>query len=56
MLFLVSLGLPAFAINPTTDVHIGQEPVRHRAVQVGQQMRLRGSDAWQDFSDDEGAG
>ena len=55
MLVLVSLGLPAFAINPTSDVHIGQEPVRHRAVQVGQQMRLRGSDAWQQFLNGDGA-
>ena len=55
MFALIALGLPAFAINPTTEVYIGQEPVRERSIHIGPQMRLRGGADWLAFKDGEGA-
>jgi MYXO-CTERM domain-containing protein len=56
VLTLIVLGLPAFAFTPSSEVYIGQEPVRTRTVHIGPQMRLRSAPEWSAFSAGEGAG
>ena len=56
MLTLIALGLSAHAFAPDDTVYIGGEPARVYRYHDEVQRRLRHTDAWQRFIEDEGQG
>ena len=56
MLISLILGSPSFALTPSDDVHIGQEPTRLLRFHTERQHVLRNSEAWQQFTTGEGTG